>query len=92
MILIHNSVQRLTFNHKTICRPFNLKTPLALWNLALAVVSAVGAFRVGAHLLYLLPPFGGYSFRDTICECVARQQMGEEGLSTDSHARRSYPI
>lgn len=32
------------------------------------MVSAVGAFRVGAHLLYLLSPFGGYSFRDTICE------------------------
>lgn len=61
----------LLTNTSTIRRPFNLERPLALWNLALAVVSAVGAFRVGAHLLYLLSPFGGYSFRDSICECVA---------------------
>lgn len=51
-------------------RPFDLKLPLALWNLALAVVSAIGAFRVGSHMLYLLSSVGGYSFRDTICECV----------------------
>ena len=32
------------------------------------VYSIVGAVRVGSHLLYLLSPWGGFSFRDTICE------------------------
>jgi len=48
-------------------RPLPVKKYLAGWNLALSLVSAVGAFRVGSHLLYLLSPWGGYTFRDTIC-------------------------
>lgn len=57
----------LLFSH---FRPFNLKMSLALWNLSLSIVSIIGAVRVGTHLLYLISPWGGYSFRDTICEYV----------------------
>jgi len=49
-------------------RAWSLTGPLAAWNLLLAVVSAIGAFRVGTHLIYLLSPWGGYSFYDTICK------------------------
>lgn len=50
-----------------INRAWNLKGSLAAWNLFLSIVSAIGAFRVGLHLLYLLSPQGGYTFRDTMC-------------------------
>lgn len=49
-------------------KPFDLKPALSAWNMCLSLVSAMGALRVGSHLLYLLSPWGGYSFRDTICE------------------------
>lgn len=49
-------------------KAFHLKTALCLWNLSLSLISIAGAVRVGTHLLYLLSPWGGFSFRDTICE------------------------
>ncbi|GAB5033480.1 fatty-acyl elongase [Nannochloropsis oceanica] len=49
-------------------KAFDLKTILCLWNLSLSLISFAGAVRVGTHLLYLLSPWGGFSFRDTICE------------------------
>jgi hypothetical protein len=49
-------------------KAFDLKPALAAWNLALSLVSTLGALRVASHLGYLLSPWGGYSFRDTICE------------------------
>jgi len=51
-------------------RPLPVKRALAFWNLALSIVSFLGAVRVGSHLLYLLSPWGGYTFRDTICRCA----------------------
>jgi len=48
-------------------KAFHLQTGLCIWNLFLSLVSMAGAIRVGTHLLYLLSPWGGFSFRDTIC-------------------------
>jgi len=43
---------------------FDLKTPLILWNLGLALFSAMGASRTVPQLLYNLSAF---SFDDTVC-------------------------
>jgi hypothetical protein len=44
--------------------PLNVKKPLAIWNMLLAVFSFVGAVRTVPHLLYYRATA---SFRDTIC-------------------------
>lgn len=35
-------------------KPFNLKTPLILWNIALAIFSIIGTWRFGVESLYVL--------------------------------------
>lgn len=44
--------------------PCDLKTPLAFWNLFLAVFSFIGAVRTGPHLFFMLRRFG---FEYTLC-------------------------
>lgn len=50
-----------------LCRAFDLKVPLAVWNLCLALVSFMGAFRLGSHLLFLLTPGSGFGVRALLC-------------------------
>jgi len=49
-------LQRLMKNRS----PFNLKTPLALWNLIIAIFSFYGALRCAQELLYVLSTPGGF--------------------------------
>ncbi len=48
-------------------KPFDLKWPLAAWNLFLSVFSAYGAFRTVPHMLYRITH---YTFEETVCEHV----------------------
>lgn len=45
-------------------KPFNLKTPLMLWNLSLSIFSFFGMVRALPYLLYMLEHHG---YRETIC-------------------------
>jgi elongation of very long chain fatty acids protein 6 len=48
-------------------KEFDLKGPLAAWNLFLSVFSAYGAFRTVPHMLYRVAT---QSFEETVCEHV----------------------
>jgi len=59
-------------------KPFNLKTPLALWNLLLAVFSFIGAVRTVPHLLMMLNQEG---FEYTVCRAaIVGYGSGATGL------------
>lgn len=50
-------------------KPFDLKGPLALWNLLLAVFSFIGAARMVPHLVLMLSSYG---FDYSICRTLSR--------------------
>jgi len=61
-------------------KPFQLKTPLALWNLSLSVFSLCGMARTVPHLLHTIAT---KPFRDTICtDSEAAYADGAVGLWT----------
>lgn len=68
---------------------FNLKYPLAIWNLFLALFSAYGTIRTAPHLLYLL--FYD-SFESTVCETpVKGYGMGATGLACQLFVLSKFP-
>lgn len=54
-------------------KPFGLETPLALWNLFLALFSAWGALRTVPHMFLMLSTM---TFEETICESVYKAYGG----------------
>lgn len=46
-------------------KPFDLRTPLALWNLGLSVFSTYGMLRTAPHMIYRISTL---PFEDTICQ------------------------
>lgn len=48
-------------------KPFDLKLPLAMWNLSLSLFSMYGAFRTVPHMVYRITH---YTFEETVCEDV----------------------
>mmetsp|Transcript_128948 Transcript_128948/g.234272 ORF Transcript_128948/g.234272 Transcript_128948/m.234272 type:complete len:314 (+) Transcript_128948:75-1016(+) len=59
-------------------KAFELKRPLAFWNLFLSVFSLIGSARTMPHLFYNLYAFG---FEDTICRpAVSMYGCGSTGL------------
>jgi len=59
-------------------KPYDLRAPLVLWNLLLAIFSLVGALRTAPHLLLLLWDFG---FEYTVCRAaVPSYGNGPSGL------------
>jgi elongation of very long chain fatty acids protein 6 len=54
-------------------KPFGLETPLAAWNLFLAVFSAWGSFRTVPHMLLMLSTM---TFEETVCETVYKAYGG----------------
>ena len=53
-------------------RPFELKTPLALWNLGLAVFSIIGTIRLVPYVLYMIYT-NGISY--VICRCASANAL-----------------
>ncbi|XP_028991421.1 elongation of very long chain fatty acids protein 6-like [Betta splendens] len=52
--------------HLMRSRPkLNLRRPLALWSLSLAVFSVIGAFRTGAYMFHILTSSG---FKESVCD------------------------
>uniref|UniRef100_A0A1A8IGA0 Elongation of very long chain fatty acids protein n=1 Tax=Nothobranchius kuhntae TaxID=321403 RepID=A0A1A8IGA0_NOTKU len=43
----------------------NLRWPLALWSLSLAIFSIIGAFRTGVYMLHV---FSNRGFQQTVCD------------------------
>lgn len=61
-------------------KPFDLRIPLAYWNLFLSLFSLYGAIRTVPHLLYLI---ANNSFETTVCENVyATYGGGASGFAT----------
>jgi elongation of very long chain fatty acids protein 6 len=54
-------------------KPFGLETPLALWNLFLALFSAWGSLRTVPHMFLMLSTM---TFEETICENVYKAYGG----------------
>lgn len=60
-------------------KPFDLKVPLAVWNLLLSLFSAYGALRTLPHLIHRI---NTYTFEETICEHVySAYGCGSVGLA-----------
>lgn len=68
---------------------FNLKYPLAIWNLFLSIFSAIGTLRTAPHLFYLL---FFTSFESTVCETpVKGWGMGVTGLAVQLFILSKFP-
>lgn len=61
-------------------KPFNLKAPLSLWNLFLAIFSFIGTLRTGLQLMLILHTYG---FEYTLCRAAySSYGNGAAGLWT----------
>ncbi len=70
-------------------KAFDLKYPLAAWNLLLSLFSAWGALRTVPHLMYRIM---NYSFEETVCEHVySGFACGAAGLATQMFILSKIP-
>ncbi len=68
---------------------FDLKGPLAAWNLFLSLFSAWGAFRTVPHMLYRI---ANYTFEETVCEHVySGFACGAAGFATQMFILSKIP-